>query len=70
MNDTGMNEDGKKVGEVRQVDAEGFLLIEPKRAGEFVQLDEVPDGTITVTPVVVIPRRELGRWLETGAEHT
>ena len=66
---TDMGPNGRIEGTVRTVDAEGRLLVDARRAGEYVMLDESADGTITMTPVALIPRRELERWLRSDAEH-
>ncbi len=52
--------------EVRKVDTSGRLSLGRDKAGEQYDLEESPDGTITLTPVVVIPKREL--WLHQNAE--
>ena len=33
-----------------------------ERAGEQYEVNESPDGTIVLTPVAVIPKRELWLW--------
>lgn len=47
--------------EVRKVDTSGRLSLGRDKVGEQYDVDEAPDGTITLTPVAVIPKREL--WL-------
>jgi hypothetical protein len=47
--------------EVRKVDASGRLSMGRNKVGEQYDIEELADGTITLTPVAVIPKREL--WL-------
>ena len=52
--------------EVRKVDSSGRLSLGREKAGEQYEANEAPDGTIVLTPVAVIPKREL--WLHKNAE--
>jgi len=52
--------------EVRKVDASGRLSLGRDKAGEQYDIDEADDGKITLTPVAVIPKREL--WLHRNPE--
>ena len=47
--------------EVRKVDTSGRLSLGRDKVGEQYDVNEASDGTITLTPVAVIPKREL--WL-------
>ncbi len=52
--------------EVRKVDTSGRLSLGRDKVGEQYDVVEGEDGVIVLTPVVVIPRREL--WLHQNAE--
>lgn len=52
--------------DVRQVDSSGRLSLGRKKVGEHYDFHEDSEGKITLTPVVVIPRREL--WLHQNPE--
>jgi hypothetical protein len=48
--------------EIRKLDGAGRLNLGKERAGEQYQISESDDGTIVLTPVAVIPKRELWLW--------
>jgi hypothetical protein len=48
--------------EIRKLDNSGRLTLGKERAGEQYEANEASDGTITLTPVAVIPKRELWLW--------
>lgn len=52
--------------EVRKVDTSGRLSLGRDKAGEQYDVDEAEDGKIVLTPVAVIPKREL--WLHNNPE--
>jgi hypothetical protein len=52
--------------EVRKVDTSGRLSLGRDKIGEQYDIDEAADGKITLTPVAVIPKREL--WLHSNPE--
>lgn len=52
--------------EVRKVDSSGRLSLGRDKAGEQYDATEQTDGTIILTPVAVIPKREL--WLHNNPE--
>lgn len=52
--------------EVRKVDSSGRLSLGRDRVGEQYDINESEDGTIVLTPVAVIPKREL--WLHNNPE--
>ena len=52
--------------EIRKLDTAGRLSLGKERAGEQYEVNETADGTIVLTPVAVIPKREL--WLWTNPE--
>lgn len=52
--------------DVRRVDSSGRLSLGRDKAGEQYDVVEDSDGRITLTPVVVIPKREL--WLHRNPE--
>ena len=52
--------------EVRKVDTAGRLSLGRDKVGEQYDIDEAEDGTIVLTPVAVIPKREL--WLHNNPE--
>lgn len=52
--------------EVRKVDPSGRLSLGRDKVGEQYEIDEDKDGRIVLTPVAVIPKREL--WLHTNSE--
>ena len=47
--------------EVRKVDDAGRLSLGRSKAGEQYEITENEDGTVVLTPVVIIPKREV--WL-------
>jgi hypothetical protein len=51
---------------IRKVDASGRLSLGRDKVGEQYEVEEAADGRITLTPVVVIPKREL--WLHQNPE--
>jgi len=48
--------------EIRRLDGSGRLTLGKDRAGEQYEVNESSDGTIVLTPVAMIPRRELWLW--------
>jgi hypothetical protein len=52
--------------EVRKVDDAGRLSLGRGKAGEQYDITEAEDGTVVLTPVAVIPKREL--WLYKNSE--
>jgi hypothetical protein len=48
--------------EIRKLDNSGRLTLGKERAGEQYEVNEAQDGTIVLTPVAVIPKRELWLW--------
>ena len=52
--------------ETRKLDNSGRLSLGKERAGEQYVVNEASDGTILLTPVAAIPKREL--WLWNSAE--
>jgi hypothetical protein len=48
--------------EIRKLDGTGRLSLGKDRAGEQYQVNEASDGTIILTPVAMIPKRELWLW--------
>jgi len=48
--------------EIRKLDNAGRLSLGKERAGEQYEVNEKSDGTIVLTPVAVIPKRELWLW--------
>ena len=48
--------------EIRKLDNSGRLTLGKDKAGEQYQVTEAEDGTIVLTPVAVIPKRELWLW--------
>lgn len=52
--------------EVRRVDPSGRLSLGRDRAGEHFDITEHPDGTLVLTPVSIIPKREA--WLYKNPE--
>lgn len=48
--------------DVRKLDSAGRLSLGRGRAGEQYKVDEANDGTITLTPMATIPKRELWLW--------
>jgi len=57
-----MTEATRLKNEVRKLDNSGRLNLGKERAGEQYQVSESSDGTILLTPVAVIPKRELWLW--------
>lgn len=57
---------GRMEHEVRKVDPSGRLSLGRERAGEQYDIVEGKDGVMILTPVVVVPRREL--WLHRNPE--
>lgn len=53
--------------EIRKLDNSGRLSLGKERAGEQYEVNEQDDGTITLTPVAVIPKRELWLWKNSEA---
>ena len=53
-----MSARGLLQNEIRKLDGTGRLSLGKERAGEQYQVNESPDGAITLTPVAVIPKRE------------
>jgi hypothetical protein len=52
--------------EVRKVDPAGRLSLGRDKAGEQYDITESPDGTVILTPVSIIPKREV--WLYKNPE--
>jgi hypothetical protein len=52
--------------DTRKVDTSGRISLGREKVGAQYSLTESSDGTITLVPVVVIPRREL--WLHQNPE--
>lgn len=48
--------------EIRKLDNSGRLTLGKEKAGEQYEVNEASDGTIVLTPVAVIPKRELWLW--------
>lgn len=48
--------------EIRKLDSSGRLTLGKEKAGEQYEVTEASDGTIVLTPVAVIPKRELWLW--------
>lgn len=48
--------------DIRKLDKSGRLTLGKERAGEQYEVNEAEDGTIVLTPVAVIPKRELWLW--------
>ncbi len=54
------------LNEVRKVDTSGRISLGRERAGEQYEAKEGRDGVIVLTPVAVIPKREL--WIHNNPE--
>lgn len=54
------------LNDVRKVDTSGRLALGRERAGEQYDVQEQSDGVVILTPVAVIPKREL--WLHNNPE--
>ncbi|MDR3690992.1 MAG: hypothetical protein P4L46_16555 [Fimbriimonas sp.] len=48
--------------DVRKLDESGRLSLGKARAGEQYRVNELDDGTIVLTPMATIPKRELWLW--------
>ena len=57
-----MSAPGSLRKEIRKLDNSGRLTLGKERAGEQYEVSEAKDGTIILTPVAVIPKRELWLW--------
>lgn len=51
-----------RVDEIKRIDSMGRLTLGKELANEQYRVDREEDGTITLTPVAVIPKRELWLW--------
>jgi hypothetical protein len=48
--------------DVRKLDEAGRLCLGRAKAGEQYRVNETEDGTIVLTPMATIPKRELWLW--------
>lgn len=56
-----------ELADLRRADGAGRLNLGKGKAGETYTVEERPDGTILLTPVAIIPKREAWIWKNTEA---
>ena len=56
-----------KTEEIKRIDGMGRLNFGKALANEHYRIERATDGTITLTPVVVIPKREMWLWSDNEA---